>query len=678
MKALKWVGMGLAALVIGTAAIGYVLLARFDVEQMRALIQDGAKDATGRDLVLAGDIDLAISLHPSIEVTDVRFGNASWGSRPDMATLAGFALEVSAIPLLSGEIKVNRLVLDGADVLLETDAEGIGNWSFAPSDSAATGASEGGAGTIPRIDELMLRDSKLTYRDGRTGHVMELWLNEASIRQIDGFLTIAGDGAYGGTPFTISGKVGDLAALLSGAPIPLEIELGVAGAVFKASGRIVDAKPDLDIAATGASLADLSALSGSPLPMIGPYDVKGHLGADGDAFTVAGFAARFGGSDLAGDLGIALGGERPRFTASLTATTIDLADLGTAGGDQAAPDVTSPYVILDTPLPLDALAAFDADLTVAVGALEIDDKTTVNDLAMTLTVAGGSLSVDPFTARYGGGTIAGSLALDVGAEATRLTFKTTVDDLDYGQLAKTYGVTDKVAGTVDIAIDLAGAGTTPRAIARTLDGRTEITGDKGTIDNQLLAVVAVGLGDVMGPLFGGKDETPLNCIVSRFAIAGGVATSDAQVIDARTFAVAGTGTIDLRDETLNMQFDTSSRQTALVSLAIPFNVGGTLKNPSVTPDPAGAALAAAKIAGTAFNPLAALGAMAALGGGGESGGNACAAAIESQPAAVKSSVIPSVEEAEAVIEDVGGEVGEVVEGVAGGVAEGLNNLFGSD
>jgi hypothetical protein len=698
MKALKWIAIGVAVLVVAVGGIGYAVLASLDVERMRGIIQDEARTATGRDLVLAGDIDLAISLTPAVEVSDVRFANAPWGTRPDMVTLRRFALEVSLLPLLSGEYRVNRLVLEGADILLETDANGAGNWAIAPAgEEAASEGGEGGAATIPQIDEVTLLDSRITYRDGATGESMDLALTEAHVTRGPGTLAIAGEGAYQGQAFKLSGTVGDIAALMAGGAYPVDLALSVAGAELTLAGSVADPvaapKPDLAFTAKGASLADLGALSGSALPAIGPYDVKGRLGAEEDRVTVAGLAATFGGSDLAGDVAIATGGERPKVTAALTSTSMNLADFGAApsteGGEAAAPD-DSPYVIPETPLPLEALDRVDAAVTLAVASLVIDGATRIGDLAFTLELAGGKLSVDPFRATFGGGAIGGSLRLNAAAATPKLRLAATVDDLDYGGLMAAYGVTDKVKGTLDAAIDVSGTGDSPRAIASTLEGSTSIEGDKGTIDDKLLAIIAVGLGDVMGPLFGGKDETPLNCLVSRFAIKKGVATSEALVLDTATFAVAGTGTVDLRDESLDMQFDTKSRETALVSLAIPFNVGGTLKNPSVAPDPAGAAMAAAKIAGTAVNPVAALGVLMGSGGGAAAnGGNACVAVADEAPKG-GTALIPGTEAVEKAIEELGGgEVGEVIEGVGGdagkalegvteGLEQGLESLFGTD
>ena len=240
-------------------------------------------------------------------------------------------------------------------------------------------------------------------------------------------------------------------------------------------------------------------------------------------------------------------------------------------------------------------------------------------------------------------------------------------------------------GTVDIALDLAGAGVSPRAIASSLNGRTDLVGEQGVITNKILAVVASGLGEVLGPLFGGKDQTTLNCVVSRFAIKDGVATSEVQLLDSSTFSLAGGGTVDLRDESLDLAFDTQTRQAALVSLAVPFRVTGTLAEPSVTPDPMGTALSAAKAVGTVANPLAALGALAgqqALSGGSAEEANPCLAALNQSAGAAPAGEQPAAEQPAAEpsaspVEDAAKGAGDAVKGVTDEVGKKLKGLFGN-
>jgi AsmA family protein len=127
---LKHVLIGLAGVVVVVVGGAVVAIYSIDFNEYRSTIADQVKQATGRDLKIAGDLKVGISLTPIVAVDDVSFANAAWGSRPEMVTVKRFEAEMELLPLLSGDIRVKRIVLNGADILLETDAKGAGNWAF--------------------------------------------------------------------------------------------------------------------------------------------------------------------------------------------------------------------------------------------------------------------------------------------------------------------------------------------------------------------------------------------------------------------------------------------------------------------------------------------------------------------------------------------------------------------
>jgi uncharacterized protein involved in outer membrane biogenesis len=79
---------------------------------------------------LPAEIKLKISLRPALVVEGVRFQNAPWGSRPDMAQIKRFEVQVALLPLLSKNIEISRLILMEPDILVETDRAGKSNLEF--------------------------------------------------------------------------------------------------------------------------------------------------------------------------------------------------------------------------------------------------------------------------------------------------------------------------------------------------------------------------------------------------------------------------------------------------------------------------------------------------------------------------------------------------------------------
>jgi len=80
----KWV-LGIAALLmVALVVTAYLILITYDYNKLKPEIIRAVKDATGRELTLGGDIELAIGLSPSLVVADVMLANAPWGSQPQM------------------------------------------------------------------------------------------------------------------------------------------------------------------------------------------------------------------------------------------------------------------------------------------------------------------------------------------------------------------------------------------------------------------------------------------------------------------------------------------------------------------------------------------------------------------------------------------------------------------
>ena len=94
----------LAVLLVLIVAAGILLT--LDVNQYKGDLVEIVKENTGRDFKIKGDLKLALSLIPTIAVDGVSFGNAAWGSRPDMVKVGRFEARVAVMPLFSGNIKV--------------------------------------------------------------------------------------------------------------------------------------------------------------------------------------------------------------------------------------------------------------------------------------------------------------------------------------------------------------------------------------------------------------------------------------------------------------------------------------------------------------------------------------------------------------------------------------------
>ena len=617
MKRLKWIAGGLLVAVVAVLVAGYVALASLDLESYRGEIERRAEDATGREMKLTGAMSFSMGLSPAVSVSGVSFANAGWGSRAEMATIERFELEVALLPLLTGDLKVSSLVLVRPDVLLETGPDGQGNWALGARAGQQGDTASQGAGRIPDVSGVRIQDATVRYRDNQTGVELVTNVAEARLDSAGDGLAIRADGTYQSVPFELDGTVGALATLLAGEgryPIDLDIEaeeteLTLTGALDQ-SGR--DVSPDVEVSARTGSLANLTALSGLPdlkLPDVGPATLHSRVRGTEAGYRFSGLKAEVAGSDIAGDASVDLAGERIRLTADLSSSTLDLRPFSKTAEAAAAQAPSSDRLFPETPLPLAALRQLDAEIKLKAGVIKLSGGFNVSEVELAARSKDGRLELKPLKAQLAGGSADIGLTLDARQSPADVSIDLDVADLDYGRVLRELAVVDGIDGTVDVRANLTGRGDSPHAIAASLDGGLEIVGGEGRIDNGLLDATGAGLGDLLAVWREQDDDMNLNCAVARFGAENGVLTSRAILADTKSVSFGGTGDIDLGREELDLRITPEAKQTSLMSLAVPVRLSGPLLDPSIGPDPVGAAKATAFVVGAAINPLVAVGAL---------------------------------------------------------------------
>ncbi len=681
---LRTILIAAAVLIVAVLVTGVAVILSTDFNQYRPLVAERVKAATGRDLNLAGDIKVALSLVPTVTVNEVTFANASWGSRPEMVKVDQLEVEMALMPLLSGNIQVKRVVLDGADILLETSGDGTPNWVFAEAATETPAVpAEGGPGvTLPEVNSVAVENARLTYRDGITGAAQTIVLTSlsATADSATSPIAITFEGSLNDNPVKLSGTVGALQGLIDNQPFAVDLAGEGGGAAFTVKGQIAEPKEArgiaLDFSASGESLADMTALTGAAMPPLGPYNVSAKLMDIEGGYQVEALQARMGGSDISGSAGVAMGGERPKINAALTSTKLDLKDFGV----QPAPEGAQPSagsasgsdgrVFPADPLPFEALKAVDATVKFT-GQQVIREPVTMENVAVDLVLDNGKLTLTQLDTGMHGGTVQVAGVVDASQAKPALALKMTARQVEAGTLSQTFGITRVLSGgKVDVDLDVTAAGSSVREIMAGLNGSTNLEMGPGDINNRFAEIVLADLVKLL--TFGGTgDSSDLNCVVMRFDFTNGLATSKGIVVDTNGATIIGTGDIHLDSEKLDMRVEPNATQANLVNLAIPVNVRGTLASPSVLPDPAALAGAAAGVAagvatGGVFTALSGL-SSAAGSSEAAAGDNPCASALTAAGAPPKST-------SEQILEGAGG----VIEGTgdaAKGAGEALKGLF---
>jgi len=629
---------GAVIVVVGGAAAIFAILRSVDFNSYKDLVEQQVKAATGRDLVLAGDVKVGLSLIPHLEIDQVSFRNADWGSEPQMLKLEKLEADIALIPLLSSQIQIKQVRLIGADILLETDKNGQGNWVMgAPS-------SGGSAAPLPQISQVAIENAKIRWKNGVTGKSRTLEVAKLSMSPSDaiGNLAVAFDGTVDTVPISLKGITGTLANFTQG-PLPINATGQIAGGDLAVKGEIADPAAvkgiALEVTLAGKAASDLGALFGADLPPLGAYQLRTKVGGSADAkLLFDGLAGKVGNTDFTGRIELDPATTPVTIDAALASSHLDLADFGVKPDDKKSAAPSDGKVFSAVPWDLTGLQAVNGQFRFTFQRA-ILGETTLDNLVGEGTLQAGTLKVTTLTAGLGQGTL--GLAANVNGAANPATIEARLraNNVDGAPLLDAMGMGGAItAGRINLEAAVQGPGTSLRALMAGWNGGLHLEMGNGAINNDFARLMFADLFQLV--TFGGTaDGARVNCMVTDFAAVDGIAGAKTLVVDTPGVTVLGTGDINLRDETLHLHFDSNSKQVNLANLAVPINVGGTLAQPSVSPDPLGAAGNAADFAARAANTatFGALSSVTGLGGSTSPGDNACVGAAAAGAKAKQSS-----------------------------------------
>jgi len=589
----------LIVLLIATAVGLVAVLTSIDYGRYKDDLDKMVQDATGRELTIAGDLDLALSLTPKLTVTDVTFANAPWAGDRPMMTLNRLNAQVALRPLLSGRLEIDFIELDGLELVLQTDGAGKANWEF------ATIASQPDAGDVqkqvektaqklkltPSVSAVRIRNAHVTYIDGATGAELEGDFKRADFTAegVDSPLKGEFVAIYNDVAVQAQAELGSLGLLIAskGAPFPVNLKVSAGNVSADIVGSIDQPSAgmavNMRIHAQAPGSKSLSKLAGVVLPDVGALNVRANVSGAGAAFSVQGLEATLGNSDLNGSADLDMSHERPSVTAKLSSALLDVNQL--AGLNAQRKDDAPPLerVFTTDPLPFELLKLADADLRYSAKRVRVDtlSLTSVDAVAK---LKDGALKLYPMQFTFDEGRLSARVTVDGAQDAPAIAMHASVRGLDAGTLAAMTGQGRIVSLKLDGEVDLKSAGASTQALAAALQGSVNFIGRNGQIHNEKFTDLTEGIGSIL-PWASNKDANKISCFMAKLPIKAGDAVAETVLLDTSGVSVRVTGNIDLPGELLHLTVNTSAKTNSLASFAVPIRVKGALLKPRIDVDP---------------------------------------------------------------------------------------------
>ena len=241
---------GVAAVLFAIVLYLVIYLAFADLGRHKSRIEAFVTKQTGRPFAIDGALELKVFPSVSVLAERVRFGNAAWGSKPQMVEIGRFATHIGLWSLVSGPVDIRSFELSDVSVLLEKDSDGKGNWAFGPAPEEAASPDSGATEVPAVIEHARLSNVEVTYRE--PGEPARVALLETLTIEpgTEGLLAISGKGRLDDYRTSLEGNLGPIDALVSGR----DIRMAIQGAIEKLRLDINGSLGRLD-PLTGADLA---------------------------------------------------------------------------------------------------------------------------------------------------------------------------------------------------------------------------------------------------------------------------------------------------------------------------------------------------------------------------------------------------------------------------------------
>ncbi len=595
MKALRLAGIVLGVL-LALLAIGVGLLyALFDGEKIKAELSSMVLEQKQRKLDIAGKLEL--SIWPDI---GIRLGRATLsepGGKEEFLALDSARVAVALVPLLSKQVQVRRVDIQGFKATLLRRRDGTLNiddlTGGAPGKPAAAGGTAAPAPLQIDIAGIKVANAALTWRDEKNGSTTTLSNLDLATGRIkaDGAsqtmaidaLSLGAKGKHGPDAFELklevpklvvspdkaTGESLSLAANLagSGRQVAARIQLsGVAGDArtlkiarlaldldAKSAETLLKAHFDspvaVNIAARTLALEQIAGSADVENPRLPMKQVKlplaGSLRADLARHTAAlALETRFDESKIALELDVgsfsplALGFD----------LDIDTLDLDKYLPPKAAGDKTA----TETRLDFSALKGPDLHGAIRVGALQVS-RFKVTRLNARLKLANGRLDIAPLTLRLYDGSTNGSLSFD--AAGNRVAIDQNLVGVSINPLMKDLADKDLLEGRGSMVLDLRSHGDSVTAMKKALAGSALVSLQDGAIKGINLAQslrelkarfgAASGKREASTQQANARDKTDFSELTASLKIVDGVAHNDDLAMKSPFLRVSGAGDIDI-------------------------------------------------------------------------------------------------------------------------------------
>jgi AsmA protein len=594
------IGLGLLIVILIVVGLAAPFFIPTQVYKDRLIAQ--VKSATGRDLSIGGNVRLSFLPRVALEAEDVAFANAPGASEKEMATLKTLSVQLNPLPLLRGEVVVDRFVLAQPVIHLEVDKKGQPNWKFGNAQKeAAPQPQSQGPGMASKLEdvhlgEVKIEDGHLTYLDQRSGKRYEASDVDVAVKlpSLDQPVSVDGALVWNQKRVQLTAKADRARAFLDNSETPISAKIASEPVTFTVNGTAKLPAFNGDIELTAPSVRALADWAGQPLPPgggLGPLSITGKLTADNGKYAFADAKLSLDQIKGTGEAQVDTTGARPRLVAKLAVDGLDLNPYLPAEKRQAAPAPTAGGAASsgwsDDPIDVSALNAADADLELSATDIRYQ-KIKVDKGLINIKLEDGRLDAELADLELYKGKGTGKLTVASANNRPQIGASFNLDGIQAEPLLTDAADFKRLAGAGALQFDITGAGKSQREIVGSLGGKGALSFTNGAIKGINLAAMVRNVFDPGSA----SQQTDFSELAGTFTIAQGILSNNDLALKSPLLRLEGAGKVDLPRRSVDYRvtpkavasLEGQGGKANVAGIMVPVIVKGPWDNLSYQPD----------------------------------------------------------------------------------------------
>ena len=579
-KRLTWI---FAAALPVAAVAGIIWVGTRDLSRFQSRMTEQVRKVTGRELAARVPLTIKLGTQPAMVAEGVTLTNASWGSRPELARVRKLTLFLDPASLFLGEVKIGRVLLEGADILVERNEVGDANLDMLPPpDGSGPHPGENRSlrlrtsPAFPWIGVIEIKDSVLTVAEGQGRPPVVLEIPSATFRSPAPDKPLQVEGKFSApqaTPLELTGTAGSFDGWMRGLPGNIDVQGGFGGGKIAIKGSVNAKGTTLGITSEGPDVSAFGPYIRLPVPAGGPYALNAKAGTLRSSLKVELTSLKVGSSELAGEAVFRVDRKGvPTVTINADVSRLDLGDLKAAPATAPAANPPQGPVRLVPTMPFSAtwLGRSAMSVTVRLGEI-VGLGSKVQNASVTLT-SGETRFTFRAAATVGGGAAGFDVVYDPTGRIGQATLTASASRVSLADLTTLLGFDVGLRDAVgDIDLRLRGGGRNTRDALNSASGSIEVAVTKGQWPRSQFANWP---GETQRLLGGSDTGVPFNCIAGRFDVSGGVASLRRLVVDTPRTTMVGGGYLSFRTEGFEFILAPEARDNQNIGLASPLRVKG--------------------------------------------------------------------------------------------------------